>query len=195
MNLSDWLAIVTIILWPAIPLFWIPVHCLTKVFRKFGLLTYILPLVTWLPLACLIYLNRLFLLQFKVALPLAVNVVGIILFVSGTLLQIWTGKLLRFLGLIGLPEISNRMQGRLVINGAFSVVRHPTYLSHTMMFLGVFFMTGTTAVGVVTLLDFIVINIFVIPLEEKELEKRFGKEYLEYREKTPRYFPKIRQRK
>ena len=110
---------------------------------------------------------------------------------AGIALQIRTGVLLSLRGLMGIPEISPGTSDRLVREGVFSVVRHPTYLSHTMMLAGMFLLTSVAAVGIVALLDFTVINAFVVPLEERELFARFGTDYVEYRKKVPRYFPRI----
>lgn len=189
--MTDKLAIITIILWPVIPLFWIPVHCLSKFFKKLGLLTYIMPFVIWLPLAYIIYLNRDFLLSFRAEFPLIIIITGIFLLTAGTLLQIWTGMLLGIWTLVGLPEIDTRVKGRLVTRGAFSIVRHPTYLAHTLMFSGVFLITEAVAVGIVTLLDFLFIHLIIIPLEERELTNRFGEEYMQYKGRVPRFFPRI----
>lgn len=189
--MTDLLALTTIILWPVVPLFWIPVHGLSRIFRKLGLLTYIMPLITWLPLAYLIYQNSVSLLQFKIQLPAALNTIGIPLLVIGTLLHIWTGLLLGLWGLVGLPEISTKIKGELLKEGPFSVIRHPTYLAHTLMFSGVFLITEVIAVGIITLLDFILINLMIIPLEEKELLIRFGEDYRQYKKKVPRFLPWI----
>lgn len=188
---TDLIAIVTIIVWPVVPLFWIPVHCATNAFKRLGLLTYIMPFVAWLPLAFFIYAYRDCVLQFKIALPSVVTIVGLVFLALGTCLHFRTGKLLGLRGLIGLPEISPKVGGKLVTGGPFSVVRHPTYLAHTMMFLGVFLITGVTAVGIITILDFVVINSLVIPLEDRELLERFGKEYVQYKEKVPGFFPRF----
>jgi protein-S-isoprenylcysteine O-methyltransferase Ste14 len=187
----DLLALITIIIWPVVPLFWIPVHCATKVFRRLGPLTYLMPLITWIPLAFFLYLHRAYLLSFKADFPVAVRIVGAVFLLLGTSLHIWTGNLLGLRGLTGLPEISPRAGGRLVTEGPFSVVRHPTYLAHTVMFLGIFLFTGVIGVGAVTLLDFIMINLVVIPLEDRELLQRFGKDYAWYKETTPGFFPRL----
>lgn len=190
--MTDLLAIITVILWPVIPLFWIPVHGLSRVFKRLGLLTYILPVVTWIPLAYLIYQNRFFLLQFKIAFPISLNIIGLVFLAIGTMLHIWTGLLLGIWGLVGLPEVSTMIKGRLVKEGPFSIVRHPTYLAHTLMFSGIFLLTEAATVGFITLLDFIVINAIIIPFEEKELLSRFGEEYRLYKEKVEyRFFPGI----
>ena len=189
--MTDLLALVTIIIWPVIPLFWIPVHGFPGLFKKLGLFTYIMPFVLWFPLAYIIYARRMILLQVKIGIPLLLHVAGLLLLIAGTALQIWTGRLLSIPGLMGLPEITKRVRSRLVTDGAYSVVRHPTYLSHTLMLAGVFFISGVAAVCAVTLLDLIIINGAVIPLEERELLSRFGSEYSEYKKRVPRFFPRI----
>lgn len=193
--MSDFVALVTIIIWPIVPLFWIPVHGLSRIFKRLGILTYVMPLITWLPLAYLIYSQRFFLLQFKTAFPITLNITGIIFLAAGTLLHIWTGKLLGLWGLVGLPEISSKIKSKLVADGPFSVVRHPTYLAHTVMFFGIFLITETAAVGIVTLLDFVLVNAIIIPLEDRELLKRFGEDYKKYKERVPGFFPLLIRRK
>ena len=187
----DLLAFMTIALWPVIPLFWIPVHGLSRIFKKLGLLTYVVPLFTWLPLAYLIFRNRSLLLSWKIDIPIGLRTLGFILLVIGTSLHVWTGKLLGLWGLIGLPEISKRIEGNIVTAGPFSVVRHPTYLAHTLMFSGLFLITGAVTVGIITFIDFLLVYALIIPLEEKELLNRFGKDYNLYKQKVPKLFPRI----
>lgn len=177
--------------WPVVPLFWIPVHGFSRFFRNLGLATYLLPILTWLPVAYLIYVNRDFLMQFRIVLPTAVIIAGILFLFAGTLLHIWTGTLLGLWGLMGLPEISPKIKGSLVTEGPFSVVRHPTYLAHTLMFLGVFLLSGVIAVAVITFVDFLLITIVIIPLEDRELLSRFGDEYKRYMERVAGFIPRI----
>ena len=189
MIVKEYLAIAALIFWPVIPLFWIPVHFATGFFKKIGLLTYAMPLFTWLPLAYLIFQNRTFLISYKTDLPVIVNIIGIMLLIFGALLHMWTAKLLG-VGIIGVPEIFIKIKENIVTEGPFSLVRHPTYLSHTLIFSGVFFITGVIAVGILTVLDLIIITLMVIPLEEKELLLRFSGAYEQYKKKVPsRFFP------
>lgn len=189
--MPDFLALITIIFWPVIPLFWIPVHGFSRILKRLGLITYLLPLVTWLPLAYLLFSIKNFLLQFKVELPFILSISGTPLLVLGILLHIWTGKLLGLWGLIGLPEVYTRIKGKLVTEGPFSVVRHPTYFAHTLIFSGVFLITRVVSVGIITIIDIFLIHMFIIPLEEKELLNRFGEEYRLYRERVSIFFPRI----
>lgn len=189
-SFTDLVALLAMIFWPAIPLFWVPVHCLSNLFKRLGFFTYILPLVTWLPLAFFIYHERALLLRCHISLSLTVNVFGAVLLLLGMALQTWTLVLLRLPGIMGMPEVTSTVRGGMVTRGPFSVVRHPTYLSHTMMLVGVFLFTEVVATGIAAFLDFIVIISIVIPLEERELLIRLGKEYEEYQQRVrSRFFP------
>jgi protein-S-isoprenylcysteine O-methyltransferase Ste14 len=191
----DLLALMTIMGWPLIPLFWIPVHFATNHFRRFGLVSYAMPLITWLPLAYLTYRERSFLIHNKIDVPAVLNMAGIPLLISGMLLHIWTARLLGIAGIIGVPEISDKVEEKLVAEGPFAIVRHPTYLAHTLIFSGVFLITEAATVGIIAMLDFIVVNAVIIPLEEKELSKRFGYDYTLYKKKVPsRFFPRIKRK-
>ena len=191
MRWADFLAILAIIGWPVVPLFWIPVHGCPRFFKNLGLKTYILPVITWLPLAYAVYHHREFLLKFKLAFPTSVTVSGTVLFLAGAMLNAWTAWLLRLRGLIGIPEILPKIEGRLMTRGPFSVVRHPTYLSHTVMLVGVFLISGVIAVAVLTFLDIVLINVIIIPLEDRELLSRFGDDYNKYKAKVSGFFPRM----
>jgi len=195
LSFTDLFALVALLLWPAIPLFWIPVHCLPGFFRRLGFFTYILPFITWVPVALLTFELREFLLSYHLALNTLLHVIGALLFILGAGLQTWTLVLLTLPGIMGMPEVTRAVPGRLVTTGPFAVIRHPTYLSHSLMLLGLFLWTGVTALGIVTLLDVLAVNSAVIPLEERELSERFGNEYEEYRRKVPsRFLPLHRPR-
>ncbi len=189
--MTDLIALVTIIIWPVIPLFWIPVHGFAGFFKRIGRYTYILPALFWPPLAYFIFLNRFFFLHYRIDTGQLIHIAGFVILAGGAILQIWTARLLSLFGLMGLPEVSRKTDGALVTEGAFSFVRHPTYLSHTLMLGGVFLLSGIVAVGAVTLLDLIIVNAVIIPLEEKELLVRFGEEYARYKKSVPGFFPRI----
>jgi protein-S-isoprenylcysteine O-methyltransferase Ste14 len=187
--MGDLIALITIILWPLIPLFWIPLHCFPGIFRKIGLFTYLIPLVAWFPLALVMIFHRGFIVHLKTDPGVILNLLGTLLLILGSVLHIRTGGLLSVRGLAGLPELSAGREGRLVKEGPYSVVRHPTYLAHTLMFSGIFLMTGVVAAGIVTVLDFVIVNLVIIPLEERELLTRFGEDYESYMQTVPRLLP------
>jgi len=194
-SFTDLIALAALLLWPAIPLFWVPVHCAPRFFRRLGFLTYILPFLTWLPVAFIIFGLREHLLAYRIALPATANALGVLLFMLGAGLQAWTIILLTMPGIMGMPEVTRSVPGRLVTAGPFGVLRHPTYLSHTLMLAGLFLWTEVTALGAAAVIDALVVNAMVIPLEERELLERFGKEYEEYQRKVPSRFLPLRRRR
>jgi len=189
--MRDLLTLCLLIIWPIIPLLWIPLHFRPSFFRKLGRMTYGISGLVWLLMAWIISSYKDILLSYVVMIPHGFASLGIVLLFGGTMIHIWTLRLLTFSGITGGYELENR-HDVLCADGAFAIVRHPTYLAHTLMFLGIFFITRHAAAGWLTLTDFVVVQTLIIPLEERELTKRFGDDYERYRERVPRFFPHIR---
>jgi protein-S-isoprenylcysteine O-methyltransferase Ste14 len=185
-------ALLILMAWPVIPIFWIPVHFAARFFRRIGILTYFLPAIFWLPVALIIYHNRETLLAGQLTFPPAVRIAGVLLLAGGTLLHLWTAHLLGLKGISGVFEVSDKNEGRIVTQGPFSVVRHPTYTAHTLLFVGGFLATEYAAVGIVALLDLVIVLGLLMPLEEKELLTRFGEAYSDYKRHVKwKFFPGI----
>jgi len=124
------------------------VHGLSAFFKKLGIFTYITPVITWAPFCWLIYINREFLLRYQVSFPLAARSAGWIVLALGMLLQLWTLKAAQGWGLIGLARGYHvRQRKNYPRQGRSRWIRHPTYLSHTIMYAGVFLITGFFVVG------------------------------------------------
>jgi len=76
---------------------------------------------------------------------------------------------------------------RLVIKGLFKYTRNPLYVCHLTILLGEFFVFGRILSLVYLGLMVISFHLYVIKLEEPELRIKFGKSYLNYLEKVPRW--------
>lgn len=181
----------TMAFWPLIPLFWIPLHLFPGLRKRLGLCYYPLITAIWLALAYLMFTKRAHAFLGRFDPPLLIALFGAVLFLVGLGLQIATTLILGK-GIIGLPHFKTTSKDLLVTEGPFALSRHPTYLAHTLIFLGAFLLTGYWVVGLVALLDFLVVQLVIIPLEERELLERFGQTYKAYREKTPRFLPRFR---
>ncbi|WP_455278769.1 methyltransferase family protein [[Eubacterium] cellulosolvens] len=74
--------------------------------------------------------------------------------------------------------------------GLFAYVRHPLYLATLLIYLG--FVLGSFSIlsFVAFVLIFFMYNHLAI-FEEKELEKVFGEEYLQYKKRVPRWIPRF----
>ncbi|HBA55451.1 MAG TPA: hypothetical protein DCZ04_13615 [Syntrophorhabdus aromaticivorans] len=190
--MPDFITLVLIMLWPVIPIWWIPVHRAKRFVRKLGFSVYLVALVVWLPVALLTYTCKDLIFGFRMNIPVVVSFAGAFLFLFGGFVQLWVAKLLTIRGITGTMEIRDEAQGEPITRGPFAVVRHPTYLSHGLMLFGTFLWTGIIVAGLIALADLAVVSVIIIPLEEKELLIRFGESYKSYMEKVPRLLPGIK---
>lgn len=85
------------------------------------------------------------------------------------------------------PSVESK---KLVIEGVYSFVRHPMYFGTLLIYLA-FIMLSFSLVSVIPLVISLFLYNIIAKYEEKELEKIFGDEYLEYKRKVNRWFPII----
>jgi protein-S-isoprenylcysteine O-methyltransferase Ste14 len=183
------LAVATLALWPFIPVFFLQVHGKPSFWRKLGVYTYLIVLVEMIPIMIIVITFQGFLLGQELALG-SLLVLGALLFVFGVSLNAWTAKLLGWKSLIAYSELKPQTGPRKLVKvGPFSLVRHPTYLAHTLIFVGIFLMTGFAGTGVLALIDLLASYFLIIPLEERELAGRFGGDYRRYQKRVPKFFP------
>lgn len=111
---------------------------------------------------------------------------GLILTVAGYGLFIWS------VVARGKHAVSWQMPDdhRLVTWGPYRYVRHPSYLGYFLMFLGLFLIWPNflTALSLVAIPGYQRLT----SDEEELLVQRFGDQYVEYREKTGPFIPKLR---
>ncbi len=113
-----------------------------------------------------------------------VSLIGLVIFFSGLAFGFWAKiTMSKVWGIPGQHEI--KRQNKLVITGPFRYSRNPIYVGLILMCIG----------GMVALRSYylpavsFVIGYFYLAIfqEEKLLEKYFGREYSEYKKKTPRF--------
>lgn len=91
----------------------------------------------------------------------------------------------------GLPEVRNgHRDDRLVTTGIRARVRHPVYLAHLCEMLAWSIGTGLLVCWALTAFA-IATGTVMIRMEDAELRRRFGEEYLAYRARVPAVVPKI----
>jgi protein-S-isoprenylcysteine O-methyltransferase Ste14 len=91
----------------------------------------------------------------------------------------------------GLAELEpDRHRQALVTAGIRGRVRHPIYLGHLCELLGWTIAFGTVSLFVVAAFA-IVTGAIMLPLEDRELEARFGSPYRDYRKSVPAIIPRI----
>lgn len=83
--------------------------------------------------------------------------------------------------------LDENMQEKLITRGIFSITRNPFFLSVDLYFLGVALIFPTLFFIGFTLAAFVGIHFFILK-EEQFLQKVYDTEYLNYKNKTRRYF-------
>lgn len=81
---------------------------------------------------------------------------------------------------------------KFVVEGLYKFIRNPMYLGDFMIILSEFFIFGHLLILIYLAIIIPFVNFMVIFKEEKQLEKRFGKEYAEYKEKVSRWIPHLK---
>lgn len=138
--------------------------------------------------------QRLDSILFSLTLYPIFNIVGVFIIVIGFLLSLASIWQLHRLG-SGMPwgDVSpDDQSSNLVTDGVYKHSRNPMLLGFGLYLMGVglFFGSFSTAF-LFSFLVIVLVSFWIKLIEEPKLVKRFGKEYVEYREKTPFLIPEI----
>jgi len=71
--------------------------------------------------------------------------------------------------------------------GIFKISRNPVYLGMTLVLFGEAILLGSITCFVFPILFVIITDVWVIRMEEKNLEKKFSQEYLDYKKRVRRW--------
>ncbi len=80
---------------------------------------------------------------------------------------------------------------KLIIQPPYSYCRNPMALGAVVMYLGVAVLIGSIAAVMLVFIGAAALFTYIKVLEEKEMEMRFGAEYLAYRQQTPFLIPRF----
>ena len=132
------------------------------------------------------WLDKTWGLRLSILLPVRLSV-GIVLLVIGIPMVFWT--ITKFLRTKGTP-IPFNPPPKLVVNGLYRVVRNPMHLGWTVTLIGLALLMQSFTLLVIFIPLFILVHVvYLKSIEEKELEKKFGQAYLDYRRRVPMFIP------
>jgi protein-S-isoprenylcysteine O-methyltransferase Ste14 len=117
------------------------------------------------------------------------TIIALVFMVAGWLFANWTVKVQFSLGK-GTP-IPIMATQKLVVKRPYTYCRNPMTLGTTAFYLGIAIWTGSLSALGLALVYPVGILIYIKLIEEKELEQRFGLEYLEYKGRTPFLIPRF----
>ncbi|UCF32055.1 MAG: isoprenylcysteine carboxylmethyltransferase family protein [bacterium] len=109
---------------------------------------------------------------------------------AGLLLMLWS--VASFLRTRGTPVPFNPPP-RLVDTGPYALCRNPMLTGLFLVLFGLGFYLGSTSLVFIFTPIFIVLNVWELKtVEEPELERRLGTEYVEYRKRVPMFYPSFK---
>lgn len=187
-----------------IPLFWLVVHPAIGFWRRHPRACYYLvtPSV-WLLVAVALVVPRHWWLAERFSRHWLVAVAGAALIVADLWLMRQVKRDLHWRVLVGLPELMlarwslgvggpDENATGVVTRGVYERVRHPRYAGMMLAWLGAVLLSGATRLLVLVAV-FIGLALLVTEFEERELLKRLGEDYADYRRRVPRLIPRWRQ--
>ena len=123
----------------------------------------------------------------RIDAPPAVHIAGGVLLVVATALGVWSAVSMSVDG-EGTP-LPSQMARRLVITGPYRYVRNPMAVAGIAQGVAVGMLLGSWMVVAYSLVGSLLWNTLVRPLEEADLEQRFGAEFVAYRDRVTCWIP------
>lgn len=108
-------------------------------------------------------------------------------------LFILAGEVFRMMGVAAAGTVTRRRSRdvqRLVTYGIFSWMRNPLYVGNLLIWAGFVIGSGVLWFLPIAIVLFAIEYTLIVRYEEGVLESIFGEEYLAYKQRTPRWFPR-----
>jgi len=110
--------------------------------------------------------------------------IGYFILLAGIFLMYWTSIIFKK------AENAYELKGKsnkLISSGPFSFSRNPMYLGIVLFLVGLAVILGSLTAFIYPIFLFILLNIFVIPFEERKLEKIYSEDYIIYKNRVRRW--------
>ena len=145
------------------------------------LISFILPITTLIIVPFYIVEN--FNIRFTI-----ITIIGFLLLVSGLFVLILTISTFIRIGRGTLAPWSPTR--KLITGGIYGYVRNPMIIGVITALIGESFVLLSFNIIIWAVMFFFINTVYFILYEEPSLEKRFGKEYMEYKRDVPRWIPR-----
>ena len=124
----------------------------------------------------------------KLFSPFLSLIISVFLLAAGFLLWLWS--LLHFIRVKGTPVPFNPPP-KLVATGPYAYVRNPMVTGLSLALFGFSILLRSISLAFIFTPVFVLLNVWELKaIEEPELEKRLGKEYIGYKKKVPMFIPR-----
>lgn len=113
---------------------------------------------------------------------------GLVLLLGGTFFRLWC---IQTLGKYFTSTVQTQANQRIITTGAYSVIRHPSYLGAYLAIVGSAFLLHAYYGIIFSSILMFAAYWYRIKVEEETLVREFGKEYKSYQARTKKLFPYI----
>lgn len=150
-------------------------------------------IILWFSLSILfvftsLWLDRLLPMRLLFSTPINLSL-SVLPLVIGAILALWA--VYTFVKTRGSPVPLNPPK-KLVTIGLYSQVRNPMLLGWFLMLLGLGILLNSISLIFIFTPIFILLNVvYIKTIEEKEMEKKFGEQYLKYKKSVPMFIPRF----
>lgn len=124
--------------------------------------------------------------------PTVFKVVAILLFIVGSSVGLWSAYCLVRYG-NGTPLPADQTS-KLVIKGPYQIIRNPMALAGMIQGLALAIFMSSVPLLCYTALGGLLWHFVTRPIEERDLQKRFGKAYLEYKNNVGLWLPMLKRK-
>ena len=142
--------------------------------------------IIWLSIFVSIAIASLFGTNGVTLLPEPFFYLGIVLMLAGIAFRQWA---IFVLGRFFSTTVRILSDHRIVTNGPYRVIRHPSYTGALLILVGLGLGSRTLAGTLIIVVLFGIVYNYRISVEEKALRAEFGQEYISYAKKTKRLIP------
>ena len=185
------LSVLMLVSFPGAYVFWFIIHPFIDFWRSRGLLAaYVTTFGSMAAIGFMAFWFRDFLMGRDLGTNWWFFSIGLGLYLLCWIMERMVRRHLKFKILVGVPELKNSSEQKLLTEGMFRLVRHPRYLTIIVGMIGWSLICNYTGIYLLVAISiplFVAITMF----EEKELLRRFGGQYEQYRRDVPRIFPTL----
>lgn len=190
--MRSWFALGLLCLYFPVPFLLLWIYALERLWRRIGILSYLLHGPFYALFVYLIISRRDHLLAASLPLHPLLEVLGGLLLLLAFVLALLTHWKLDPATTFMVRQLTPSLERHLVTDGIYRIVRHPRYLMFMLLGLGDFLVTGYTMLLASAALAMVLLAL-AARIEERELVRTFGDSYREYASRTPRFLPRLRE--
>ncbi len=127
-------------------------------------------------------------LQKAPSLLTPMTAIGGALIAAGIIIRVWS---IRILGKFFTATVQIQEDHRLIQDGPYGLVRHPSYLGAFMAFVGSGLFLNSALGALIAAVSMMIAYRYRISMEEKVLMSAFGQQYIRYQKRTKKMIPLI----